>query len=46
MTVKSGRALKDDPRAEKFSAKEFWDSTLVEEIRRSGFIDQLYKQQG
>jgi ABC-type nitrate/sulfonate/bicarbonate transport system substrate-binding protein len=34
----------DDPRAAKFSAKEFWDPTLVEEIRRSGFVEQLYKQ--
>ena len=37
-------AALDDPRAAKFSDKEFWDSSLVEEIRRSGFIDQLYKQ--
>jgi ABC-type nitrate/sulfonate/bicarbonate transport system substrate-binding protein len=37
-------AALDDPRAAKFSAKEFWDPTFVEEIRRSGFVDQLYKQ--
>ena len=37
-------AALDDPRAAKFSAKEFWEPSLVEEIRRSGFIDQLYKQ--
>ncbi len=37
-------AALDDPRAAKFSAKEFWDPSLVEEIRRSGFVDQLYKQ--
>src|SRR5215475_11786110 len=36
-------AALDDPRAAKFSAKEFWDPSLVEEIRRSGFVDQLYK---
>ena len=37
-------AALDDPRAVKFSAQEFWDSSLVEEIRRSGFVDQLYRQ--
>jgi hypothetical protein len=37
-------AALDDPRAAKFSAKEFWDASLVEEIRRSGFVEQLYKQ--
>jgi ABC-type nitrate/sulfonate/bicarbonate transport system substrate-binding protein len=37
-------AALDDPRAAKFSEKEFWDSSVVEEIRRSGFIDQLYKK--
>ena len=36
-------AALDDPRATKFGEKEFWDSSVVEEIRRSGFIDQLYK---
>ena len=36
-------AALDDPRAAKFSEKDFWDSSVVEEIRRSGFIDQLYK---
>jgi hypothetical protein len=36
-------AALDDPRAAKFTEKEFWDPSLVEEIRRSGFIDQLYK---
>src|SRR5215510_4470721 len=36
-------AALDDPRAAKFSAKEFWDPSLIEEIRRSGFVDQLYK---
>jgi NitT/TauT family transport system substrate-binding protein len=36
-------AALDDPRAKQFTEKEFWDSTVVEEIRRSGFIEQLYK---
>jgi NitT/TauT family transport system substrate-binding protein len=37
-------AALDDPRAAKFSEKEFWDPTLMDEIRRSGFIDQLYRK--
>ena len=37
-------AALDDPRAAKFSEKDFWDASVVEEIRRSGFIDQLYKR--
>lgn len=37
-------AALDDPRAAKFSEKEFWDSSVVEEIRRSGFVEQLYKK--
>lgn len=37
-------AALDDPRAKQFTEKEFWDATVVEEIRRSGFIDQLYKR--
>ena len=37
-------AALDDPRAAKFSEKDFWDSSVIEEIRRSGFIDQLYKK--
>ena len=36
-------AALDDPRAAKFTEKEFWDSSVVEEIRRSGFVEQLYK---
>jgi NitT/TauT family transport system substrate-binding protein len=36
-------AALDDPRAKQFTEKNFWDSSLVEEIRRSGFIKQLYK---
>jgi ABC-type nitrate/sulfonate/bicarbonate transport system substrate-binding protein len=34
----------DDPRAAKLGEKDFWDASVVEEIRRSGFIDQLYKK--
>jgi ABC-type nitrate/sulfonate/bicarbonate transport system substrate-binding protein len=37
-------AALDDARAKQFTEKEFWDSSVVEEIRRSGFIDQLYKR--
>jgi NitT/TauT family transport system substrate-binding protein len=34
-------AALDDPRAKQATEKTFWDGTLVEEIRRSGFIEQL-----
>ena len=34
----------DDPRAAKLGEKDFWDDSVVEEIRRSGFIEQLYKK--
>jgi ABC-type nitrate/sulfonate/bicarbonate transport system substrate-binding protein len=37
-------AALDDPRAKQFGEKEFWDVSVVEEIRRSGFIDQLYNK--
>lgn len=37
-------AALDDPRAAKISDKDFWDDSLIEEIRRSGFIDQLYRK--
>jgi ABC-type nitrate/sulfonate/bicarbonate transport system substrate-binding protein len=37
-------AAVDDPRAKQASEKTFWDSSLIEEIRRSGFVDQLYKK--
>ncbi len=36
-------AALDDPRAKQATERTFWDSSLVEEIRRSGFIEQLYK---
>ncbi|HXF75583.1 MAG TPA: ABC transporter substrate-binding protein [Methylomirabilota bacterium] len=37
-------AALDDPRARSFTEKDFWDSSLVEEIRKSGFVDQLYRK--
>ena len=37
-------AALDDPRAKQFSEKEFWNSSAVEEIRRSGFVEQLCKK--
>jgi NitT/TauT family transport system substrate-binding protein len=37
-------AALDDPRAKQATEKTFWDGSLIEEIRRSGFIDQLYKK--
>ena len=37
-------AALDDPRAAKLGEKDFWDDSVVEEIRRSGFIEQLYKK--
>jgi hypothetical protein len=36
-------AALDDPRAKQATEKTFWDASLIEEIRRSGFVDQLYK---
>ena len=36
-------AAVDDPRAKQATDKHFGIVSLVEEIRRSGFIDQLYK---
>lgn len=37
-------AAMDDPRAGKLTEKDFWDSSVTDEIRRSGFIDQLYRK--
>jgi ABC-type nitrate/sulfonate/bicarbonate transport system substrate-binding protein len=34
----------DDPGAAKFTEKDFWDSSVVDEIQRSDFIDQLYRK--
>jgi len=42
-SLSSGHGRPRRSRAAKFSEKDFWDSSVVEEIRRSGFIDQLYK---
>jgi len=36
-------AAQDDPRAKQANEKTFWDPSVVEEIRRSGFVEQLYK---
>ncbi|MGZ9243779.1 MAG: hypothetical protein ACXW6K_25195, partial [Candidatus Binatia bacterium] len=36
-------AAQDDPRAKQATEKTFLDSSLIEEIRRSGFVAQLYK---
>ena len=35
---------KSPARAAKLGEKDFWDDSVVEEIRRSGFIEQLYKR--
>ena len=34
----------DSPKAKQLSETDHWDVTLVEEIRRSGFVEQLYKK--
>jgi len=36
-------AAQDDPRAKLANEKTFWDPSVVEEIRRSGFVEQIYK---
>lgn len=41
--LNTDKAALDDPRAARFTEKDFWDAGVVEEIRRSGFVDQLYK---
>jgi hypothetical protein len=33
----------DHPQAQRVSDKDYWDLTLLEEIRRAGFMDQLQK---
>ena len=33
----------DHPQAQRVSDKDYWDLTILDEIRRSGFIDQLQK---
>jgi hypothetical protein len=33
----------DLPQAQRVSDKDFWDLSLLDEIQKSGFIDQLQK---
>ena len=33
----------DLPQAQRVSEKDYWDLSLLDEIRRSGFMDQLQK---
>ena len=33
----------DHPQAQKVADKEFWDMSLLDEIRQSGFVEQLQK---
>jgi hypothetical protein len=37
-------AALDYPQAQKLTEKDNWDLTLINEIQRSGFLDQLYKK--
>jgi NitT/TauT family transport system substrate-binding protein len=37
-------AALDEPRAARLGEKDFWDASVVEDIRRSGFIDELYQR--
>ena len=37
-------AALDYPQAEKLTEKDNWDLSLIDEIQRSGFLDQLYKK--
>lgn len=44
----SARALldlvaQDYPQAQQISEKDHWDTSLIDEIQKSGFIDQLYR---
>ncbi|HEX9147217.1 MAG TPA: ABC transporter substrate-binding protein [Candidatus Binatia bacterium] len=34
----------DDPRAAKLSEADFWDSSVIDGIRRSGLVEQLYNK--
>jgi NitT/TauT family transport system substrate-binding protein len=36
-------AAQDFPQAKRFTEKDNWDQSLIEEIQKSGFLDQLYK---
>jgi ABC-type nitrate/sulfonate/bicarbonate transport system substrate-binding protein len=33
----------DYPQAQQMSEKDHWDTSLIDEIQKSGFIDQLYR---
>lgn len=33
----------DYPRAQQMSEKDHWDTSLIDEIQKSGFIEQLYR---
>ena len=35
----------DSPKAKQLSERDRWNLSLIEEIRRSGFVEQLYKKQ-
>src|SRR5215470_13023434 len=37
-------AALDYPQAQKLTEKDNWDLSLIDEIQRSGFLDQLYKR--
>jgi hypothetical protein len=37
-------AALDLPEAKRLSEKDNWDLSLIDEIQKSGFLDQLYKQ--
>src|SRR5215831_12470904 len=37
-------AALDYPKAQKLTEKDNWDLSLIDEIQRSGFLDQLYKK--
>jgi hypothetical protein len=37
-------AALDFPQAKKLSEKDNWDLSLIEEIVKSGFVEQLYKK--
>ena len=37
-------AALDLPQAKRLTEKDNWDLSLIDEIQKSGFLDQLYKQ--
>jgi len=37
-------AAQDLPQAKRLTGKDNWDLSLIDEIQKSGFLDQLYKQ--